>query len=613
MSFPLNEQRAGKLCPAIIPPQNNNQYLNNTDPSLLLAVTYCPANLLMNTYKNLWPYLLLVSLIYHFSLLYANLNVYDEGIILTGAERVKNGEVPYLDFWTIYPPGQFYVLGGLFKTFGSSVLVERIYDLIIRCFLSIMPYLISRRLGCNNRTSILSWVMAMMYLGSFTFFVYPVYPALLFILLGVYIYLGKEGEKTNRQWFLSGVFIGVAALFRHDLAFFACVTFCIVLLLDVYGGKGSDKFRDGNGGNRKASYRSGKDKDGNRKAAIRSGNGKDGKRAGAGILQFGMGKLLAGPGIFLAGVLLVGLPAAVFFIDQVGLELLLDHLVRTPAEIMPRFRALPYPSPFYLDNLQFYIFPGILLIGLGITLVLIIRKKVRAPVISGFLLLFLIGTLSLNQVRVRSDMIHLLPAGLICITLIPAFFTFVFRPLISQFKMGRFRIGHLSSIATVLVIALPFIIPLYKEAIRFNPRHYTMTVGWSPVTKSGVSWISPEMVDVVQYLQSHSEEGEPIYVGTSNHDQFVISDVAIYFLANRPPGTRYHELHPGVASTPEVQRQIMADLKGHEVKTLVMAPRFWEEPNESRIDTGTDLLDEYIRRRYRLVEQFGIYEIWELL
>src|SRR6476659_3309660 len=53
--------------------------------------------------------------------------VYDEGLICYGAERVLGGDLPYRDFWTVYGPGQYYLLAGIFKVFGTSLLVARRY------------------------------------------------------------------------------------------------------------------------------------------------------------------------------------------------------------------------------------------------------------------------------------------------------------------------------------------------------------------------------------------------------------------------------------------------------------------------------------------------------
>jgi hypothetical protein len=60
------------------------------------------------------------------------LAVYDEGVILTGAMRVLAGDVPHGDFYANYGPGAFYVVAALFKLFGTSAIVERAYDTLVR-------------------------------------------------------------------------------------------------------------------------------------------------------------------------------------------------------------------------------------------------------------------------------------------------------------------------------------------------------------------------------------------------------------------------------------------------------------------------------------------------
>ena len=83
----------------------------------------------------------LLLLVFIFSFVYLFLSIrqpygsYDEGLTLYGAKLVSTGSVPYRDFWTLYPPGQFLNIALLFKMFGISAFVERIYDVAVRSFL----------------------------------------------------------------------------------------------------------------------------------------------------------------------------------------------------------------------------------------------------------------------------------------------------------------------------------------------------------------------------------------------------------------------------------------------------------------------------------------------
>ncbi len=54
-------------------------------------------------------------------------SIYDEGLDLTAAMRVAAGQVIHRDFYYIYGPAKMYILAGLFKLFGQSVLVERLF------------------------------------------------------------------------------------------------------------------------------------------------------------------------------------------------------------------------------------------------------------------------------------------------------------------------------------------------------------------------------------------------------------------------------------------------------------------------------------------------------
>ena len=53
----------------------------------------------------------------------------EEGFMLVFGEMVLKGRVPNRDFLYLYGPGSLWVLAGLFKAFGTSLLVERLFGL----------------------------------------------------------------------------------------------------------------------------------------------------------------------------------------------------------------------------------------------------------------------------------------------------------------------------------------------------------------------------------------------------------------------------------------------------------------------------------------------------
>jgi hypothetical protein len=88
------------------------------------------------------------------------------------------------------------------------------------------------------------------------------------------------------------------------------------------------------------------------------------------------------------------------------------------------------------------------------------------------------------------------------------------------------------------------------------------------------------------------------------HDRISLNHSLLYFLAQRRGTTRYYNLHPGLATTPEVQREIVRSLDAVDALVLWDAP-LWDEPNASARSSGALDLDEAIRERYRPVADWG--------
>jgi hypothetical protein len=105
-------------------------------------------------------------------------NAYDEGIVLTASMRVAAGQLPHRDFYAIYGPAQFYILAGLYRLFGESVLVERLLDLFFRALLVASVYTVAssyfrRSVAACASLATLAWLFGL-YFGSAGSAVIPV-------------------------------------------------------------------------------------------------------------------------------------------------------------------------------------------------------------------------------------------------------------------------------------------------------------------------------------------------------------------------------------------------------------------------------------------------------
>ena len=86
----------------------------------------------------------------------------DEGIILSDADRILRGQVPYRDFFSLYTPGSYFLLALAFKLFGQSLVVARSILLVYCGVFSSLSYLLARRI--SSRTASL-FATALLTLG----------------------------------------------------------------------------------------------------------------------------------------------------------------------------------------------------------------------------------------------------------------------------------------------------------------------------------------------------------------------------------------------------------------------------------------------------------------
>jgi hypothetical protein len=135
------------------------------------------------------------------------INPHDEGLVLSSAARITEGELPYRDFYANYGPGQYFLVAGLDELFGPSLLSWRIVRMALDATVGALAYLLVRR-EAPNWLALLAWVGVA---GAMAFPTIPSpNPAAIALGLGAIL-------LALRRPALSGALAGLAVVFRVDV------------------------------------------------------------------------------------------------------------------------------------------------------------------------------------------------------------------------------------------------------------------------------------------------------------------------------------------------------------------------------------------------------------
>lgn len=535
-----------------------------------------------------------------------HVSIYDEAIIAYGAERVLNGDVPYKDFWALYSPAQFWIVAGLFKLFGSSLLVERMWDIFIRSLVGLFCFLIAKRLS-TSRYAVIAWILSLVWLWNVGFYGYPLLPAALFIMISAYYFVQFILEPAvDRRLFWAGVCLGISALFRHDIGFYGFFAEAASLIFFYFKG---NKERLG---------------------------------------TFGFLNLRKNLLLLSFGAVLAGLPAAIYLISQVPISELWSQLFIWPASIYPETRTLPYPSlidPFQDllnsyrgDSFSVWRFTPIAsvipfyfhFVVVGIAIIALARfwqeKETSSDwygkKLSILFLVILICVVFLKSL-VRPHHVHLIHVMVLALCL----------AVVLLYLLLKRQEKIMSSIIVIAIVGMS-VQPMWKIAVwvdkAFRSEITSSAAAGDQGIISGIKgfyWtlmregngpvraryfhIASDQAAAIDYIQQHVPIEERIFVGNSRHDKAFVNDIMFYFLSERHSATKFHELDPGSTTTSEVQTQIIRQLIGNHVNYVILwsGAENVHEPNKSAESSGVKILDEFLATKYQEVAHFGNYRI----
>jgi len=135
----------------------------------------------------------------------------------------------------------------------------------------------------------------------------------------------------------------------------------------------------------------------------------------------------------------------------------------------------------------------------------------------------------------------------------------------------------------------------------------------APLGRAGCVALDPAQREAVEFVRRHTKPGELIFVGVARHYPIPQSDTSFYFLADRPPATRFHELLAGAATPVAIQEEMIARLRRPELRHIVLYAGF-DDPRTSQAigdGSGALLLDAFVREAFRPAAQFGPYFVLE--
>lgn len=485
------------------------------------------------------------------------------------ALRLLDGDVPYRDFWTMYAPGSFVTLSLAFAAFGRELIVSNALGVVTSAAAVAACFGLGRRAGGVAAGWILAALVAIAFVGTGYhdgFTSYP--PALLLILLALNRVAARVADAGWRWAIVPGLLLGLAAVFKHDVAAYAAFAAALAIV------------------------------------AARAG--------------------LPGPSRLLPVVALAGAASAVAAIAVAALLALgagrdaWDQLVVFPLTdfkhvrpeyfpLVPRLRGSPLLTAQELVHWSICNLPLAALVAgvIGVRG----RWGSLAPG-ERFIGVFAFGAFWLHwwaaHVQLNTHAISLAAWG----------------GLAAALGLARAR-----SLPPRTLRASLAVVAVWSMALVAQPVYLAMTstagaselVGLPRLTgirapAANAAW----MRDLAAAMERVSPPEAPLQLLGNRNDALIYAETVPYWLSARRPASRHHELHPGITDTAPRQREMIARLGGPPPAVIVREYRFPDDTIDRAIAemgrhvaVGAKLLDEWVQQHYQPLAGFGPYELMQ--
>jgi hypothetical protein len=498
----------------------------------------------------------------------------EEGFMLVFPERVLRGAIPNKDFLHLYGPGSLWVLAGVFKVFGTSLTVERLFGLLQQMAIVFGVFALARRwgravgLGCGllallfivpTSLTALAWVGA-------------VGLGLLALVAGA-ASRDAAAKRGERLAFLAGVLAGLALLYRIDLV----LALGLSLLVLGWGAPSVLRRRFGLG-------------------------------LTLGLVPYVAHLATAGPDTVIRGMIIDPL-----FKLRGGRSLPIPPSWNHLDGILERYGSLvqvhwPFPTvhtPAQLTIWFVFLLASVAaLAATGIWALRRDRSSLRPRVLLA-VAAFSVGIVP--QTLQRADSAHLAWVSCVSMAFVPVAALEILRVHRPRWSSRTVGVGATVILFAVIAVVIPdYTVRLYTDYAEQTFGNHYLAHG---ISHRGRSWYTAYASDAVpttrllDTIERITKPGQRLFVGPQDLRRTPYSDAFFYYLLPQlTPSTYYIEMDPGVANASD--SGLANEVRRADVLILSSTWSTWDEPNNSR-RLGPDTPNQVVSTDFCLVGDFG--------
>lgn len=472
----------------------------------------------------------------------------DEGMLLAGAEHLRRGLKPGLDFNYTYGPASLWTVLATDSLFGLGLLGERLLGVAYRFAIVAGLYALARPRG--HAAALGAALVGALMLGSMLAGAFAWLGAIALLLASLNVASRSFGATRKPHSFpLAGLLGALALSFRPDLA----IAVTLMLLPFFLFSSWRERAR------------------------------------------------------FVGGVGVGLLPLAWHVVD-ISPRAFYEALVVEPRLMMPG-RVLPLPPTNPEDRFLFFVTLGASIAWLIAGIIRVARERESIEARSA-LSVGLLSIALLPQVIQRADAWHIFYGAIVSVGLLPLLVADVARKLAERVAiLGHSAWAPIAVIGPLLVYAPSTLRTPLTEAP--SSLFDTQRDG-NEVHRAGRSFRlatreqGEEAQSIVDTLSAKSREGEKLFVGPRDLRRTNYNDTYLYYLLPELVPAAYHTaLIPGLDIDALAARIASADWLA-----LTSAYDDWDEPNASMV-FGSDALNRLVAERFCLASKHGSYELFE--